>query len=70
MPRSIQERQLREMADQFNRLFKIPGLAETSFITTARFEGFAIESIHKVAAKTWPQGYSANRNRGKWCFQS
>jgi len=70
MPKSMQEKRLHQKAKKFKALFKIQGLAETSFISTARLEGYSSETIYKVAAKNWPNGYSAERLQGKWCFQS
>ncbi|RJP21087.1 MAG: hypothetical protein C4527_23970 [Candidatus Omnitrophota bacterium] len=61
LPVSEQLFKLRLLADQFQRKFSIPGLAETSFITTAHLEGFQTEYVHEVAASFWPNGYAARR---------
>ncbi len=50
---------LKEMAARFQKYFRNPGLAETSFITFARFKGFPHDAIHRVAAMFWPKGHVA-----------
>ncbi|MFH1738771.1 MAG: hypothetical protein ABIH23_07165 [bacterium] len=50
---------LRDMAKRFQNYFRNPGLAETSFITSARFRGFPHPSVHRVAALFWPKGHVA-----------
>ncbi|HPA46599.1 MAG TPA: hypothetical protein PLG59_10420 [bacterium] len=50
---------LRDMAKRFQAYFRNPGLAETSFITSARFRGFSHGSVHRVAALFWPKGHVA-----------
>jgi len=57
------------MADKFKRVFKMDGLAETSFISTARLKGYSPDLIHQIAATFWPEGYAAGRMKGKWCIQ-
>lgn len=66
MPRSLQRKKLQRMAEQFQKSFTIEGLAETSFISTARFKGFAHELIYQVAAAYWPDGYAAGLSQGQW----
>jgi len=50
---------LRDMAKRFQSYFGNPGLAETSFITSARFRGFSHTAVHRVAALFWPKGHVA-----------
>jgi hypothetical protein len=50
---------LKAMAKRFQTYFRNPGLAETSFITSARFRGFSHGTIHRVAAVFWPKGHVA-----------
>ena len=50
---------LRDMAKRFQTYFRNPGLAETSFITSARFRGFSHDAVHRVAALFWPKGHVA-----------
>ncbi len=50
---------LRDMAKRFQTYFRNPGLAETSFITSARFRGFSHTAVHRVAALFWPKGHVA-----------
>lgn len=49
---------LTKMAERFQRYFRNQGLAETSFITSARFRGFPAEMIKNVATLFWPEGPS------------
>lgn len=50
---------LKDMAKRFQDYFRNPGLAETSFITSARFRGFPHGAVHRVAARLWPKGHVA-----------
>ncbi|MBI1390394.1 MAG: hypothetical protein GC154_18305 [bacterium] len=59
MPRSLQRKKLQRMAEQFQAAFTLDGLAETSFISTARFKGFSLDLIYQVASSYWPSGYAA-----------
>ncbi len=69
MPRSKQNRNLTRLAKKMQNHLKPEGLAETSFITTARLQGYESDLIHKVAAQYWPHGYSAGRKNGRWCLE-
>lgn len=67
MPRSLQRKKLQRMADQFQKAFTLAGLAETSFISTARFKGFSSDLIYQIAASYWPEGYAAGLSHDNWC---
>lgn len=67
MPRSLQRKKLQRMADQFQKAFTLAGLAETSFISTARFKGFSNDLIYQTAASIWPEGYAASLSHENWC---
>ncbi|MDP8242799.1 MAG: hypothetical protein P9L94_01875 [Candidatus Hinthialibacter antarcticus] len=67
MPRSLQRKKLQRMADQFQKAFTMAGLAETSFISSARFKGFSIDLIYQTAASYWPGGYAAGLSHDDWC---
>lgn len=61
MPRSIQRKKLQRMAEQLQRVFCVDDAAEASFISTARFKGFAPDLIYQVACSYWPSGYAATQ---------
>lgn len=44
------------MAERFKRYFTNQGLAETSFVASAKFRGFPSDLINAVATKFWPDG--------------
>lgn len=70
MPRSIQRKKLQKMAEQLQQVFSLEGAAEASFISTARFKGYAADLIYQVASAYWPGGYAARQNQGTWCPSS
>lgn len=49
---------LNRMAKRFKNYFKNQGLAETSFIASARFRGFPADMVRSVATLFWPEGAS------------
>jgi len=57
---STQVRKLKQLADQCSQSFTLQGMAESSFISTARFKGFALEAVYKVASSFWPNGQASH----------
>ncbi len=70
MPNSVQKHQLKQLAEKFCRNFSLPGSAEASFLSSARFQGYSSELIEKVAIECWPSGYAAQKQRGVWQLQA
>lgn len=59
MTEQPQLERLKDMAKRFQKYFRNQGLAETSFITSARFRGFPHTAVHRVAILLWPNGHVA-----------
>lgn len=70
MPRNIQLRRLKNMAEKFEASCQMQGMAETSFISTARFQGYSPDAIEQIAQEFWPFGFAAHKKNGTWCFQA
>ena len=51
---------LEQMATRFKAIFRNEGLAESSFITSARFRSYPQKEIHRMAVKVWPEGITVS----------
>ncbi len=59
MPGSVRVQYLKHLAEQCSRAFTLQNLAESNFISTARYKGFNAELVYKIAAVFWPNGYGS-----------